>query len=71
MIPLRYSCSSSAPDILAAQGYVDLFNGKVSDGTSLAYLKRAYDHGARYEANLAANACFGVGQDYFGPGFVS
>lgn len=39
--------------------------------TSLAYLKRAYDHGARYEANLAANAYFGVGQDYFGPGFVS
>lgn len=50
---------------------MDLFNGKVSDETGLAYLKRAYDHGARYEANLAANAYFGVGQDYFGPGFVS
>ena len=35
------------------------------------YLQRAYAHGARYEANLAAQNYFGVGADYFGPGYVN
>lgn len=39
--------------------------------TSMDYLRSAYDHGARYEANLAANAYFNVGSDYFGPSYVS
>ena len=35
------------------------------------YLERAYMHGARYEANIAAQNYFGVGADYYGPGYVS